>query len=145
MHIQAACLSDLCTAGGRQITDIAMDVQIDPYRSSPFSWPRSHRPSLQQQRLWRSALQKVFCRSTDAQLLLHPLLPFSNTALCTWQWSYSPVEQRLFIPNGSQWDYFHVTAGRRQSVNRHYRQGGLTDTLPIDVRAASVVKQQTHV
>jgi hypothetical protein len=87
-----------------------------------------------------------FCRSTDAQLLLlHPLLPFSTTALRTWQWSYSPAEQRLFSPNGSQWDYFHVTAGRRQSVNRHYRQGGSTDTLPIDVRAASVVKQRTHV
>jgi hypothetical protein len=30
-------------------------------------------------------------------------------------------------------------------VNQHYRQGGSTDSLPIDVRAASVVKQRTHV
>jgi hypothetical protein len=144
MHIQAVCLSDLCTAGGRQITDMVMDVQLNPYRSSLFSWPRSHRPSLQRRRLWQSALQKVSCRSTESQLLYHPLLPFSTTALQTWQWSYSPAEQRLFSPNGSQWDYFHVTAGQRQSVNRHYRQGGSSDTLPPDARAALVVRQRTH-
>jgi hypothetical protein len=42
MHLHALRVSDVCTADGRQLTDDAMEVQPDPHRSSPYSWPRTH-------------------------------------------------------------------------------------------------------
>ena len=143
MHLHALRLSDLCSADGRHITDDAMEVQTDSLRTSPFSWPRTHRPELKDRSLWRSALGKVFTRSTAAQVLLKPLSPFSFSCSSTWIWNYSPMQQRLFVPTGSGWDFYHVSAGRHQSVNRLYHHGGTTSSLPPDARAATV-KIQGH-
>jgi hypothetical protein len=38
MHLHALLLSDLCTAYGRQLTDLATEVQPDPHRSSTFTF-----------------------------------------------------------------------------------------------------------
>jgi hypothetical protein len=87
----------------------------------------------------------VFARSTDAQVLLLPLNPFCPSTLLSWVWQFSPSEQRLFFSNASSWDFYHVSAGRRQSRNRLYRLGGLTQSLPDDSRAATVSSHGTHV
>ena len=47
MHLHALRLFDICMADGRHLTDDAMEVQPNQQRSSPFSWPRTHRPDLQ--------------------------------------------------------------------------------------------------
>ena len=48
MHlVNALCLSDVCMADGRHLTDKEMKVETDPQCSSPFSWPRTHRPEFQ--------------------------------------------------------------------------------------------------
>ena len=44
MHLRALRRSDLCMADGRHLTDDVMEVQTDPQRSSPFSWPCTHHP-----------------------------------------------------------------------------------------------------
>ena len=117
---------------------MALDVALDPGRSSPFSWPRTHRPSSKSRSLWRSALFTVFTRPTDAQVLMQPLLPHSPSVSSSWLWKFSPSEQRLFLPNESSWDFHHVSAGRRQSRNRTHRHGGSIDSLPDDVLSATV-------
>jgi hypothetical protein len=128
-------------ADGRHLTDDAMDVQLDLQRSSPFSWPRTHRPDLQTRSLWSSALCKVFSRSTAPQVLNQPLSSFSTSTSATWLWKYSPSEQRLFVPNDQAWDFYHVSAGRRQSVNRLYHHGGTVPAVPADARSATVSLQ----
>jgi hypothetical protein len=141
MHLHALLLSDLCTANGVHLTDLALEVHPDPCRSSPLSWPRTRRPSAKSRFLWRSAITTVFALSTDAQVLLLPLTPFCPSTLLSWVWQFLPSEQRLFFPNASSWDFYHVSVGRRQSRNRLcrlYRLGGLSDSLPDDSRAATV-------
>jgi hypothetical protein len=69
---------------------------------------------------------------------MQPLLPYSPSISSSWLWKFSPSEQRLFLPNASSWDFYQVSSGRRQSRNRLYRHGGLTDSLPEDALAATV-------
>jgi hypothetical protein len=105
MHLHALRLSDLCTTNGAHLTDLALEVHPDPCHSSQFSWPRTSRSSSKSRFLWRSAITAVFARSTDAQVLLLPLLPFLPSTLLSWVWQFSPSEQRLFFPNASSWDF----------------------------------------
>jgi hypothetical protein len=133
VHLRALLLSDLCTADGRLLTDDAMEVQPDPQRSSPFSWPRTHCwPKFQDQALWRSASCKALSRSTAPQVLVQPLSPFLPSTSATWLWNCSPSEQRLFVPTALSWAFCHVSAGRRQSLNRPCHHGGSVSSLPFD-------------
>jgi hypothetical protein len=85
-----------------------------------------------------SPRNKVFCRDASAQLSLSSLGPFSQKASDSWLWRYSPSKQRLFVPVGSGWDFYHVTSGRHHSVNHQYHCGGSTVNLPVATQAATV-------
>ena len=123
------------------MSDSATEVQRDPQRSLPFSWPRTHRSKFQDQALWRSALCKVFTRSASPQVLVQPLSSFLSSASATWLWNCLPSEQRLFIPAVLSWDFHHVSAGCQQSLNRTCHHGGSVSSLPHDARAATVSLQ----
>jgi hypothetical protein len=142
MHLHALRLSDICTADGRYLTNNAMEVQLDPHRSTPFSWPHTRRPSFANRSLWRAAIAKVFLRSTDTQVLCTPLGPLTDMA-DTWLW-LSPSEERLFFPFGSIWTFYQVTSRRSRSINRQYSRGRLVQTLPDDVQAATVSIHGSH-
>jgi hypothetical protein len=58
--------------------------------------------------------------------------------------SFDSILSIHFLPNASSWDFYHVSAGRRQSRNRLCRLGGLTSLLPGDSRAATVSSHGTH-
>ena len=75
-HLRALRLSDSCMADEQRLMDDAMEVQLDPHRSLPFSWPHTHRPKSQIRVLWRSASCKVCCGSTAPRALVQPLSPF---------------------------------------------------------------------
>jgi hypothetical protein len=138
LHLHALRLSDLCTAAGRRLTSEAREVQLDKHRQSPFTWPRTHRPEFAIRSLWRSALTKSFLRSTDSQVLVHPLGQYTSNISSTWLWKYLPTEQRLFVPYNRRWTFYHIVSGRRQSANWLYHHGGTSNALPPDSRAATV-------
>ena len=72
--------------------------------------------------------------------LLSCLLPSTSV---TWLWKHSSSEQRLFIPTEVlSWDFYHVSAGHRQSLNRLYHHSGSLSSLPVDARAATISLQQ---
>jgi hypothetical protein len=144
MHVHALRISDICTADGKLVTDSAMEVQPDSYRSSPYSWPRSHRPAFRLRSKWRAALSRVFLRPTEPQTLVSPLQAFHDDFSATWLWRYSPSEQRLFRPYDSSWQYYSVRAGGRQSLNRAYHLGGIVTQLPIDHQPASAMLQGSY-
>ena len=138
MHLHALRLSDLCTADGSKLTDSAMGVQPDPHRSSPYTWPCSHRPGFKLRSRWHSALSRVFPCTTATQPLLCPLEAFPHSVSLLWTWCYSPAEQRLFARTDLQWAFYHVGSGKRKSVNRLYHHGGSVRSLPNDHQAAAV-------
>jgi hypothetical protein len=104
----------------------------------PCTWTRTHRPEFAIRSLWRPALTKYFLRSTDSQVLVHPLGQCTANVSSTWLWKYSPAEQRLCVPYNRLWSFYHVVSGRRQSVNRLYHLRGSSNALPPDSRAATV-------
>jgi hypothetical protein len=144
-HIHALRLSDICSADGSFISDSAIEVQLDLHRTSPIHWPPTHRPELSVRSHWRAALSKIFVRPTTPQTLIQPLLPFTAAASDSWLWKYSSSEQRLFVPNGASWDFYHVSAGRRRSLNRLYQLGRSVHFLPPDSTAATVSLQGSQV
>jgi hypothetical protein len=147
----ASCVSSsspgwrVVVCSSSRITNECMEVQTDTQWSSPFSWPKTQCPDYIHRVLWRSALAKVFMRSTDPQALRQPLGQFSEFTAQTWVWKYSPSEQRLFLPVGDRRDFFQVRSGRRRSVNRQYHRGGSTLELPLDNKPATVSKNGLNV
>jgi hypothetical protein len=137
-HLHALRISEFSSADGRHLSDAATEVQLDPHRSSSCSWPRTHRPKFGTRSLWRSALTKVFVRPVTSQELAQPLLPFIASTNSSWLWRCPPSDQRLFAPAGPTWDFCHVRAGRRRSLNRLHQLGGSVPVLSTDASAATV-------
>jgi hypothetical protein len=139
-HLHALQLLDLCSADGRCLSDAATEVQLDPpHRSSLCSWPCTHHPKFGTRSLWRSAPHKVCVRPAAAsQELAMPLLPFIASTNSSWLWRHSPLDQPLFVPAGCTWDFCHMRAGRRRTLNRLYQFEGSVLALPTDSTAATV-------
>ena len=78
-------------------------------------------------------------------MLNQSLSCFSPSTSATWLWKYSPSKQRLFLPaDDLASDFYHVSAGLRQSLHRLYHCSGTVSSLPLDAQAATVSLQGPH-
>jgi len=93
---QASCLSDICTANGKQI-DPQYYTKFPPNRPSQYEWPRCCRPTAAHLTTWKQCLAECFLPPEhDGRTLAVPLGPWLNPHDTYWDWWYSPEEDCLY-------------------------------------------------
>ena len=107
MHLRIVTLADACSANGQSFSmRTCLCLREDRY--SPYDWPRTYRPSSNDQDLWRAAL-KHFCQpySNDFRLST-PLGSWKEYLDSKWQWWYSPSSNNIFQQHSNdtwtQWE-----------------------------------------
>jgi hypothetical protein len=144
LFLQVCSLADKADGSGKRVTRKAWQGVRDTPRRSTFDWPNQGNPSTSDWDAWRQVLQTVFG--------VHPAnlgLPLSLGDWIddpeTWEWFFSPADERLYHRTGTHWTAYPRAPGRagtRSGLSRFSASTGLlVDDPAADQMRCTIDKQ----
>jgi hypothetical protein len=142
LYLQVITVADITDASGHKILHHIWQGNKDIQPRAQYAWPNQGKPSRGSWIVWRAALART--------LGMTPHRPNHNCKLGdwtmdgqTWQWYYSPHDERLYENDKGQWYWYPKTTGRasRNSVNRfRYTQKTRTQDTPAQLQRATTIR-----
>ena len=139
MYLKATTISDITEATGRSIEDHAWKGNLPKHRKSQLNFPQYKRPPPQDWTAFRKFLKKLLTDPTNTKSNLHEdfrLGPWHRQRHETWQSTYSPSTERLYIqkPNHTLYSYGKGRANTRFEAHTRTNHNTLpNDNIPITI------------
>ena len=115
MFLHSVTLAGICTVDGKAVTMNAWQGCGDPSRGTEFLWPRVQTKLPDRYwTLWQKALSKCFLVSGSSRDLRDTLGRWSRVPP-SWQWYYSPQEDRLYKKELWMWRAYPALRVRTSS------------------------------
>ena len=140
MYLQAITLADITTADGRYLEHAAWHGTH--FRNSPHEWPRPGKPSQACWNIWRVALRQCFLPLYSHSLkLTNPLGEWHSPTNDSWEWWYSPSDNRLYHHSNETWTPWTLVPNQYHRPKYQSSHTTVPDPPP-DIRRASIY--QSH-
>ena len=142
----AVCLSDITTGDGLRIHPMSWLGYNHDDAGNAFAWPTHGRPTRKCWTLWQTAICSCFLTlQQPQQILRRPLGKWLTDVPKTWNWTYSPLHNRVYHQLPSGYEIFSAVATRRVLRSPKYIRTDVCNSLPPDVERTTVSEQLTFV
>ena len=114
MFLQVTTLSDIASGDGTSILECYWKGLPHAQAHTPYKWPRCGAPSFNDWNTWRGALRTLFYDDAGSMACRRLRVSLGKWLHSddSWEWWFSPAENRLFFQRDGVWRVYLPAPGR---------------------------------